>query len=99
MHSRDKAYFVFVYYGLKIWEDVNTYKVQICSSLFSINAKLCKQIYRASIGDTLSVVLPDCFINKMEWDVVIHLKGTFYKRFGDDIYRWRKKKWTRWIIL
>ena len=40
---------------------------------------------------TLSVVLSDCFMNKMERDVIIPFKAKFYKRFVDDIYRWRKR--------
>ena len=43
------------------------------------------------MGGTLSVVLSDCFMNKMEKDVVIPLKPKFYKRFVDDIYRRRKR--------
>ena len=58
---------------------------------FSINGQLWKQIKRISMGDTLSVVLSDCFMNKMERDVVILLKPKFYKRFVDDIYRQRKE--------
>ena len=41
--------------------------------------------------DTLSVVLSDCFMNKIERDVVISLKPNFYKRFVDDIYRRGKR--------
>ena len=43
------------------------------------------------MGGTLPVVLSDCFMNKMEKDVVILFKPKFYKRFVDDIYRRRKK--------
>ena len=43
------------------------------------------------MGGTLSVVLSDCFMNKMEKDVAIPLKPKFYKRFVDDIYRRRKR--------
>ena len=58
---------------------------------FSINEQLCKQIDGVSMGGTLSVVLSDCFISKMEKDVVVPLKPKFYKRFVDDIYRRRKR--------
>ena len=43
------------------------------------------------MGGTFSVVLSDCFMNKMEKDVVIPLKPKFYKRFVDDIHRRRKR--------
>ena len=43
------------------------------------------------MGGTLPVVLSDCFMNKMEKDVVILFKPKFYKRFVDDIYRRRKR--------
>ena len=56
-----------------------------------MNEQLCKQIDAVSMGGTLSVVLSDCFMNKMEKDVVIPLKPKFYKRFVDDIYRRRKR--------
>ena len=58
---------------------------------FSINEQLYKQIDGVPMGDTLSVVLSDCFMNKMERNVVIPLKPTFYKRFVDYIYRGRKR--------
>ena len=58
---------------------------------FSINGQLWKQINGISMGDALSAVLSDCFMNKMERDVVILLKPKFYKRFVDDIYRQRKE--------
>ena len=54
---------------------------------FSINEQLCKQINVVSMGGTLPVVLSDCFMNKMEKDVVIPFKPKFYKRFVDDFYR------------
>ena len=43
------------------------------------------------MGGTLSVTLSDCFINKMERDIVLPLKPKFYRRFVDDTYRRRKK--------
>ena len=58
---------------------------------FNIDEQLCKQIDGVSMGGTLSVVLSDGFMNKMEKDVVILLKPKFYKRFVDDIYRRRKR--------
>ena len=56
-----------------------------------MNEQLCKQIDGVPMGGTLSVVLSDCFMKKMERNVVIPLKPTFYKRFVDDIYRGRKR--------
>ena len=58
---------------------------------FSVNEQLCKQIDVFSMGGTLSVVLSDYFMNKMEKDAVIPFKPKFYKRFVDDIYRRRKR--------
>ena len=55
--------------------------------IFSINDQLRKQI----MGVTLSVVLSDCFMIKMEKDVVILFKPKFHQRFVDDIYRRRKR--------
>ena len=55
--------------------------------IFSINEQLCKQIDGVSMGGALSVVLSDCFMNKMEKDIVIPFKPKFYKRFVDDVYR------------
>ena len=43
------------------------------------------------MGGTLSVILSDCFMNKMERNIVLPLKPKFYRRFVDDTYR-RKKK-------
>ena len=42
------------------------------------------------MGVTLSVVLSNCFMNKIQRVVVISLKAKFYKGFVDDIYRRRK---------
>ena len=44
------------------------------------------------MGGTLSVMLSDCFVNKMERDIVLPLKPKFYRRFVDGTYRRRKKK-------
>ena len=57
---------------------------------FSVNEQLFKQIDVFSMGGTLSVVLSDYFMNKMEKDAVIPFKPKFYKRFVD-IYRRRKR--------
>ena len=63
----------------------------ITECTFSINEQLYKQIDGVSMGGILSGALSDCFINKMETDVVIPLKLKFYKQFVDDIYRRRKR--------
>ena len=39
---------------------------------FSATRKLCKQVDGVSMGGTLSVILSDCFMNKMERDIVCH---------------------------
>ena len=38
------------------------------------------------MGGTLSVTLSDCFMNKMERDIILPLKPKFYRRFVDDTY-------------
>ena len=40
--------------------------------IFSATRKLCKQVDGVSMGGTLSVILSDCFMNKMERDIVCH---------------------------
>ena len=61
---------------------------------FSATRKLPKQVVGVSVGGTLSVILSDCFMNKMERDIVLPLKPKFYRRFVDDTYRKRKKNET-----
>ena len=58
---------------------------------FSAAGKLQKQVDGVSMGGTLSVILSDCFMNKMERDIVLPLKPKFYCRFVDDTYKRRKK--------
>ena len=58
---------------------------------FSATGKLWKQVDGVSMGGTLSVILSDCFMNKMERNIVLPLKPKFYRRFVDDTYR-RKNK-------
>ena len=58
---------------------------------YSATGKLRKQVDRVSMGGTLSVTLSDCFMNKMERDIILPLKPKFYCRFVDDTYRRRKK--------
>ena len=58
---------------------------------FSATGKLRKQLDGVSLGGTLSVILSDCFINKIERDIVLPLKPRFYRRFVDETYRRREK--------
>ena len=58
---------------------------------FSTIGRFWKQVDGVSMGGTLSVVLSDCFMNKIERDIILPLKPKFYRRFFDDTYR-RKKK-------
>ena len=44
------------------------------------------------MGGTLSVTLLDCFMNKMEKDVVIPLRQKFYFRYVRNTYNRRNKK-------
>ena len=41
---------------------------------FSATEKLWKQVNGVSMGSTLSVTLSDCFMNKMERDIIFPLK-------------------------
>ena len=43
---------------------------------------------------TLSVILSDCSMNKMERDIALPLKSKFYRRFVDDTCRKRNKNKT-----
>ena len=45
---------------------------------FSATGKLRKQVDGVSMGGTLS----DCFMNKMERDIVLPLKPKFYRRYS-----------------
>ena len=47
------------------------------------------------MGGTLSVILSDCFMNKMERDTALSLKPKFYRRFVDDTLQQKKEKSTR----
>ena len=49
-----------------------------CTS--SATGKLQKQVDGVSMGGTLSVTLSDCFMNKMERDIILPLKPKFYHR-------------------
>ena len=57
---------------------------------FSATGKLWKQVDGVSKRGTLSVTLSDCFMSKIERDIVLLLKPKFYRRFVDDTCR-RKK--------
>ena len=58
---------------------------------FSVTGRLRKQIDGLAMGGALSVTLSDCYMNKMEKDVVITVKPKFYCRYVDDIYNRRNK--------
>ena len=53
---------------------------------FSVAGKLGKQIDGVAMSGTLSLTLSDCFLYKMENDVVIPLKLKFYCRHVGDTY-------------
>ena len=58
---------------------------------FSAIGKLRKQVDGVSLGGTISVILSDCLMNKMERDIVLPLKSKLYRQFVDDTFRRRKK--------
>ena len=47
------------------------------------------------MGGPLSITSPEISMIRMENDVVIPLKPTFYRRFVDDIINRRKKECSR----
>ena len=61
---------------------------------FSAIGKLRKEVDGVFVGVTLSVILSDCFMNKMERDIALPLKPKFYRQFVANIYRRRKKNKT-----
>ena len=66
---------------------------------FSATGKLPKQVDSVSMGGTLSVILSDCSMNKIERDIAWPLKPKFYCRFVDDTCRKRKKNKTAVAIF
>ena len=58
---------------------------------FSATGKVWKQLDGLSMGVALSVKLSDCFMKKMEMDIVLPSKQKFYRWFVDDTYRRTKK--------
>ena len=58
---------------------------------FSVTGKLRKQIDGVAMGGTLSVTLSNCFMKKIEKDVVIPLKPNFYSRYVNHTYNRRTK--------
>ena len=57
---------------------------------FKYNSRFFKQVDACTIGGPLSVTFSDTYLVKMENDVVIPSKLTFYCRFLDGIYsRWK----------
>ena len=48
-------------------------------------------MHGVAMGGSLSMTLADCFMNKMEKDVVIPLKPKFYCWYVDDIYNRRNE--------
>ena len=58
---------------------------------FSVTGKLRKQIDGVVMGGTLSVTLSNCFMKKIEKDVVIPLKPNFYSRYVNHTYNRRTK--------
>ena len=58
---------------------------------FRATAKLRKQVDGVSVGGTLSIILSDCFMNKMERDIVLPFKKKFYRQFVDGTHSRRKK--------
>ena len=58
---------------------------------FRAIGKFWKEVDGVSMGGTLSVILSDCFMNKMERDIILPLKPKFYRRFVDDTYMRREK--------
>ena len=58
---------------------------------FSVNNCLIKKFDGCPMDGPISVVFPDFYMCKMEYDVVVPIKLIFYKRYIDDTYVRRKK--------
>ena len=58
---------------------------------FQFNHQLLKQVEGETMGSPLSVTLAEIHMIRMDNDIVIPLKPTFYRRFIDDIINRRKK--------
>ena len=62
---------------------------------------LSKCYYGVSMGGTLSVILSDCFMNKIEIDIVFPLKPKFYPRFvstGEEIKMSQMSYFQKWTL-
>ena len=62
--------------------------------VFSANNTTIKQVDGCPVGGTISAVLLDIYVCKMEEDIVTPSKPLFYKRYTDDTYVKRKKNET-----
>ena len=58
---------------------------------FQFNHQLLKQVEGRTMESPLSVTLAEIHMIRMDNDIVIPLKPTFYRRFIDDIINRRKK--------
>ena len=59
-----------------IFDEVLNELTAECS--YTVTGRLCKQIDSVAMGGTLSVILSECLLNKMEKGVVIQFKPKFY---------------------
>ena len=60
-------------------------------NIFSVNENLYKQVDGMTMGGPLSVVFANCFLNKMEHEVVNPTKPIFHRRYVDDTYIKKKE--------
>ena len=68
IHTRNYKQFAKNLYSRKLLYKLTT------ECTFSATGKLRKQVDGISMGGTLSVILSDCFTNKMERDIVLPLR-------------------------
>ena len=62
-----------------------------CENTFMFDDKFYKQKDGCTMGGPLSVIFSNIFMTKLENDVVLPLKPSFYKRYVDDVFNRRKK--------
>ena len=65
----------------------------------TFNGMLIKQIDGSAMGNPLSVVLANIFMNKLERDVVKPERPILYRRYVDDVFTRKKKNQEDTLIL
>ena len=61
------------------------------NTVFSFNDRLCRQTDGCGMGNSLSPVLANIFMTKLEADVVRPINPPFYDRYVEDVFSKRKQ--------